>query len=176
MTETPDRVLIESGGRKALGELLHRYQGAVYQAAFRIVGNAEDASDVTQATFLKVFENRRDYDPKHRFFSWLYRIAVNEAINFAKREGYRRQVRTPAPDGQVEPPVALEQERRSNGVQTGLLSLGEDQRTVIVMKHFSGFSYREIAEILQLPEKTVKSRLYSARQALKQKLNGKELI
>lgn len=176
VSETPDRELITAGGRKAMGELLRRYQGPVFRAAFRIVGNVEDAADVTQAAFLKAFEKRDDYDPEYRFFSWLYRIALNEAVSHARREARRRRLEAPEPGAPAEPPAVAEQERVVNGVQASLMSLNEDHRLVIVLKHFSGFSYREIAEILQLPEKTVKSRLYTARQVLKDRLNGKELI
>ena len=168
VSETPDRELITAGGRKAMGELLRRYQGPVFRAAYRIVGNVEDAADVTQAAFLKAFEKRDDYDPEYRFFSWLYRIALNEAVS--------RRLEAPERGAPAEPPAVAEQERVVNGVQASLMSLNEDHRLVIVLKHFSGFSYREIAEILQLPEKTVKSRLYTARQVLKDRLNGKELI
>ena len=88
MTETPESELIERGrrgDRQALGGLLNRYQGPVFNAALRIVGNPDDASDVTQSVFLKAFENLDRYDPAYRFFSWIYRIAVNESINHNKR-------------------------------------------------------------------------------------------
>ena len=176
MSKTPEIVLIEkcrSGDREALGELLGQYQKPVYNAAYRILGNPDDAADVTQAVFLKVFENLDRYDPKYRFFSWIYRIAVNESINQNKR-GSRLQPlderEIPARGG---PDAALESSSLSDQIQDGLMALNESYRMVVVLRHFSDFSYREIGTILDIPEKTVKSRLYSARQAMKETLQAR---
>lgn len=176
MSKAPEIALIEkcrSGDREALGELLRQYQKPVYNAAYRILGNPDDAADVTQAVFLKVFENLDRYDPKFRFFSWIYRIAVNESINQNKR-GSRMQPlderEIPARGG---PDAALESSSLSDQIQGGLMALNENYRMVVVLRHFSDFSYREIGKILDIPEKTVKSRLYSARQAMKETLQAR---
>lgn len=163
----------KSGDREALGELLGQYQKPVYNAAYRILGNPDDAADVTQAVFLKVFENLDRYDPKYRFFSWIYRIAINESINQNKR-GARTQPlderEIPAWGG---PDAALESSSLSEQIQDGLMALNENYRMVVVLRHFSDFSYREIGQVLDIPEKTVKSRLYSARQAMKETLQAR---
>ncbi len=176
MSNTLEIALIEkckSGDREALGELLGQYQKPVYNAAYRILGNPDDAADVTQAVFLKVFENLDRYDPKYRFFSWIYRIAVNESINQNKR-GSRTQ---PLDDREIParggPDAALESNNLSEQIQGGLMALNENYRMVVVLRHFSDFSYREIGAILDIPEKTVKSRLYSARQAMKETLQAR---
>jgi RNA polymerase sigma-70 factor (ECF subfamily) len=155
-----------------MSRLVSRYQRPVFNAAYRILGDMDDAADTTQTVFLKVFEHISDYDPRFKFFSWVYRIAINESLNQVKKRRYQE----PLADSQVSPwqgpAEELESKRLCNRVQAALMSLSEDYRTVVVLKHISGCSYRNISEILQLPEKTVKSRLYSARQQMKKILRN----
>ena len=171
-----DHALVERcqrGDRQALGELIGQYEKPVYNAAYRILGNPDDAADTTQAVFLKAFEHLGQYDPKYKFFSWIYRIAINESINQLKR-GKREQPlddRETAADGS--PESDIEARDLSREIQDGLMELKEDYRTVIVLRHFSECSYSQISEILQIPEKTVKSRLYSARQLMKEALQAR---
>jgi RNA polymerase sigma-70 factor (ECF subfamily) len=168
-----DQALIErcqSGDRQALEELLGHYEKPVFNASFRILGNPDDAADATQAVFMKTFERLDQYDPKYKFFSWIYRIAVNESINQLKR-GRNQQ---PLDDTEVAdtrgPEATVQAGDLSREIQDGLMDLKEDYRTVVVLRHFSECSYRQISEILQIPEKTVKSRLYSARRLMKDAL------
>lgn len=158
------------GDRRAMSMLVSQYQRPVYNAAYRILGNMDDAADTTQVVFLKVFEHIADYDPKFKFFSWVYRIAINESLNQVKK----RRSQEPLADNQAStwrgPAEELDSRRICNRVQAALMQLNEDYRSVVVLKHFSGCSYHQISEILQLPEKTVKSRLYSARQLMKKTL------
>lgn len=159
------------GDRRAMSQLVSQYQRPVFNAAYRILGNTDDAADATQTVFLKVFEHLADYDQKFKFFSWVYRIAVNESLNQVQKR--RRQ--EPLDDSQASPwqgpAETLDSKRRCKRVQDAMMLLNDDYRTVVVLKHMSGCSYQEISEILQLPEKTVKSRLYSARQLLKKTLH-----
>ena len=155
------------GDRRAMTQLISQYERPVFNAAFRILGNTDDAADATQTVFLKVFEHIADYDQKFKFFSWVYRIAVNESLNQVKK----RRSQECLDDGQASPwqgpAEELDSNRLCERVQDALMLLDNDYRNVVVLKHISGFSYQQISEILQLPEKTVKSRLYSARQLLK---------
>jgi len=141
------------GDRRAMSQLVSQYQRPVFNAAYRILGNMDDAADTTQIVFLKVFEHIADYDSKFKFFSWIYRIAINESLNQVKK----RRKQEPLADSQASP-------------WRGPALLSDDYRTVVVLKHISGCSYHQISEILQVPEKTVKSRLYSARQLMKKNL------
>ena len=158
------------GDRKAMSQLVSQYQRPVFNAAYRILGNTDDAADTTQTVFLKVFEHISDYDSKFKFFSWVYRIAINESLNQVKK----RHQQEPLDDRQATPwqgpAEELESNRLCDRVQGALMLLNQDYRTVVVLKHISGCSYLQISEILQIPEKTVKSRLYSARQLLKKSL------
>jgi RNA polymerase sigma-70 factor (ECF subfamily) len=142
----------------------------MFNAAYRILGNPDDAADATQSAFLKAFENLHRYDPKYKFFSWIYRIAVNESINQLKRSRRQQPLDEHEAGNDPGPVHAVEAGDLSREIQDGLMGLSEDYRTVIVLRHFSECSYRQISEILQIPEKTVKSRLYSARQLMKDRL------
>jgi RNA polymerase sigma-70 factor (ECF subfamily) len=162
----------KSGDRRAMSQLIRLYKRPVFNAAYRILGNTDDAADATQVVFLKVFEHIGDYDPKFKFFSWVYRIAINESLNQVKK----RRKQEPLADSQASPwrgpAEELDSSRLSNRIQGALMQLNEDYRTVVVLKHISGCSYQQISEILQLPEKTVKSRLYSARQLMRKTLQN----
>jgi len=171
-----DQALIDRckrGERQALEELVGLYERPVYNAAYRILGNPDDAADATQVVFLKAFEHLGQYDPKYKLFSWIYRIAVNESINQLKR--VRKQ--QPLDDQEVAktrgPEATIAASDLSREIQDGLMELKEDYRTVIVLRHFSECSYSQISDILQIPEKTVKSRLYSARQLMKETLQAR---
>jgi len=171
-----DLALIERcqhGDRSALEELLGHYEKPVYNAAYRILGNPDDAADATQAVFLKAFEHLGQYNPKFKFFSWIYRIAINESINQLKRVRNQQPLDDKEVAGTRGPDAAVEAGDLSREIQKGLMGLKEDYRTVVVLRHFSECSYRQISEILQIPEKTVKSRLYSARQLMKETLQAR---
>lgn len=158
------------GDRRALDRLVRRFERPVYNAAFRMLGNPDDAADVTQTTFLKLFGSLDQYKPQFRLFSWIYRIAVNEAIDQINR----RKPREPLgelPDIDTSEDSAVRDELRRE-IQAVLMELQEDHRVVIVLRYFSDCSYHEMSEILQLPDKTVKSRLYTARQQLKGRLQN----
>lgn len=158
------------GDRKALGELLTAYERPIYNAAFRILGNAEDAADVCQLTFLKAFERLDQYKPEFKFFSWIYRIAVNESINQFNRTRNVQGIEDEDFASDENPEDAVDAEAISRVLQAGLMKLQEDYRVVVVLRHFSDMSYKDISEVLHIPEKTVKSRLYSARQLMKTQL------
>lgn len=173
MVESRDHALVQRcrrGDRQALEALVVEYQRPIYNAAYRILGNPEDAADATQATFLKAFEHLDGYDPQYKFFSWIYRIAVNESINQFKRIRKQEPLDEGEPADGPGPDDALATGDLSRRIQDGLMALNQDYRTVIVLRHFSDLSYREISDILEIPEKTVKSRLYSARQLMKDQL------
>lgn len=174
MSNTDDVDLVvrcKKGDRAAFEILLIRYEKPVFNAAFRMLHSTEDARDVTQTVFLKVYENLDKYDPAYRFFSWIYRIALNESINCLSKQHRTGESENESEfeieneDGSPEQAVSGDQIRA--GLQTALMQIKSEYRSVIVLKHFLGCSYSEISEILELPEKTIKSRLYAGRQLLK---------
>ncbi len=152
---------------------MERYQRPIYNAAYRVLGNGEDAADVTQTTFLKVAEKLDDYDAQYRFFSWIYRIAINESLNTIRRDARDEPLEEAddLPGANAPDPERLAYEAELAGrVQTALMSMPYDHRIVITLRHFSDCSYEEIAWILGVQEKTVKSRLFEARQKLRELL------
>jgi RNA polymerase sigma-70 factor (ECF subfamily) len=173
MNSENDRELIENcmnGDRQAIEALLFRYEKPVYNAAYRMLNSSEDARDVTQTVFLKVIEKLDSYDPQYRFFSWIYRIALNESINCLKKQNRLDALdREPVSEAKG-PEEQTGAEQVSQGMQTALMTIQAEYRTVIVLKHFADCSYTEISQILDLPEKKVKSRLYTGRQLLKEAL------
>ena len=173
MIKSRDQSLVDrclSGDRQALETLVRDYQKPLYNAAYRILGNPEDAADATQAAFLKAIENLDRYDPNYKLFSWMYRIAVNEALNQLKRKKNQQPLDDRAVDDNPGPDAEFEAGNLSREIQDGLMALTDPYRTVIVLRHFADFSYRQISDVLEIPEKTVKSRLYSARQLMKERL------
>lgn len=173
MSKPDDTTLIErciEGDRQAFETLLIQYEKPVFNAAYRMLNNKEDASDVTQTVFLKVYENLDSFDPSRRFFSWVYRIALNESINvLGKQKRLEPLQHEPADDGKS-PEQEVASAELSAEIQAALMTVKTDYRTVVILKHFLGCSYMEISEVLEIPEKTVKSRLYSARQMLRDTL------
>jgi RNA polymerase sigma-70 factor (ECF subfamily) len=176
VVDDPDFALVERfrrGDRAAFGLLVARYQRPVYNAAFWVLRRPEDASDVAQDVFLKVAEHIADYDPRYRFFSWIYRIAVNEALNALRRSGREdsldEDVELPAGE-QASPEWQAGELQVSARIRSALMTLPANDRAVIALRHFSECSYEEIAQILGIDEKTVKSRLFEARRRLRELL------
>ena len=173
MIEEPDEDLVErcrAGDAAAFAPLVLRYQRPLYNAAYRVLGNAEDAAEVTQTVFLRIVEHLDEYDARHRFFSWIYRIALNEALNVRRRGGREEPLEDDdavAAGAASDPEKHAGDSQRSRHVQRALLRLKAADRMMIVLRHFSDCSYREIGETLELDEKTVKSRLFEARQRLR---------
>ena len=167
-----DLALLEryrSGDRAAFTELVIRYQKPVYNAAFWLLRRAEDASDITQIVFLKVAERLDEFDPKYKFFSWIYRIAVNESLNLLRRNGREDalddEIDLPCPES-ASPEWQVGEAEVSKRIQNALMSMNTNDRMVLTLRHFSECSYQEIGQILDLDEKTVKSRLFEARHRL----------
>jgi RNA polymerase sigma-70 factor (ECF subfamily) len=173
MIKSRDQSLVDrclKGDRRALEALVREYQKPLYNAAYRILGNPEDAADATQAALLKAIEHLDSYNPNYRFFSWIYKIAVNESINQVRRNRKLEPMDEEPASVDGGPDAEIEGGDLSRCIQEGLMALTEDYRTVVVLRHFSDLSYREISDVLAIPEKTVKSRLYSARQSMKEGL------
>ena len=138
--------------------------------------NPEDARDVAQTVFLKAFEHLADYDPKYRFYSWIYRIALNESINVISRRSRHEPISGEEIDERRGADDELASEQVGHRVQGALMAIKPEYREVLVLKHFLDLSYEDIGQVLQLPEKTVKSRLFTARQLLKDALSTSGIL
>ncbi len=170
---------VRNGDTTAYRGLVERYQTRVYHLVFGMVRNQEDAKDLTQEAFVKAYRNLHNFREDSRFYTWLYRIAMNVTIDFVRRRnkaplpGAEEDVASREPDGQISeahhaqsPRRAYEQKALHQAILAAVEQLPEDQRQVILLREVEGLSYKEIAEIVGVPEGTVMSRLFYARKKL----------
>jgi len=172
--DTEDLALVRqslAGQTDAFGVLVTRYQKVMYTVALRMLGNAEDARDATQDAFVKAYQHLASFDSRYRFYSWMYRILVNECLNVNRDRRFNEPLDADAAGVDSPFDAALAAERGLQ-INLALQQLTPEYRAVVVLRHFAGQSYGEIAEALSIPEKTVKSRLFSARQRLGELLLG----
>jgi RNA polymerase sigma-70 factor (ECF subfamily) len=179
MIEMDDADLVDEcikGNPQAFGQIVDRYEKVIFNLAYRMSNSIYDAEDITQNVFIKVYENLRKYNRHYKFFSWLYRMAVNESLNLVKfrkkldRLDGSHAVADPTPE------IKYQQTETEQLIQAALMSLKADYRLVMILKHFQNFSYEEIARVLKISEKKVKSRLYTARQLVGQILTDRGIL
>ncbi|HXV12768.1 MAG TPA: sigma-70 family RNA polymerase sigma factor, partial [Candidatus Krumholzibacteria bacterium] len=173
MTTQDDETLVRRfrrGEREVFGEILDRYEKRVFNVAWRIVHDVEDARDVTQTVLTKVFTNIARYDARFCFSTWIYRIAVNESIRLLKKQRTQEEVDDTIPSRFRDAHELLCGSELSAAIQRCLNRLRPEYRVVVVLRHFADCSYREMSRILDIPEKTVKSRLFDARRMLRNEL------
>ena len=165
--EVEDRDLIlkaRRGDVEAYNLLVSRWEKRVFNYLLRLVNNREDALDLSQEAFLKAYQNLPKLDDPARFSGWLFRIAHNEAFSLLRRR---------KPESEFEEPGAKDIGGRmlpielSLAVESALKILSDDQREAVLLKVYQGFKFEEMAEILDCPVSTVKSRLYTALDLLK---------
>jgi RNA polymerase sigma-70 factor, ECF subfamily len=169
----------KAGDLLAFGELVRRYQKPVYRIVLRMVRSADDADDLTQDTFVRAHRGLKTFKEEFDFHPWLYRIAVNQAINFINKR--KRQAALDIDEiseGDVksgpEPESPFQSASRQEllgRLKDALGHLPEEQRTVFLLRVQEGLSYEEIAETMQTPKGTVMSRLARARMALRRHLD-----
>lgn len=154
------------GDSAAFEPLVERYYRPLFRVAARMLDDPEDARDATQTAFLKAYQALASFDRHRQFFSWICRILVNDCLNVirARRPSQPLEETLADPLGEVADPVQAGELRRR--VRQALLELTPEQREVVVLRHFAEMSYGQAAAALGVEEKTVKSRLYSARQRL----------
>ena len=162
------------GETAAFGPIVERYQRVLYTVAQRMLGDADEADDAAQCAFVKAYQHLETFDRQRRFFSWLYRILLNECLNRQRDRRAHEPISPELTEGPT-PVERLERIERRARVQAAILALPLEYREVIVLRHFAELSYDEIGEALGLPVARVKSRLYSARQRLGQMLLGEDV-
>jgi RNA polymerase sigma-70 factor (ECF subfamily) len=165
------------GRSAAFGRLVEKYQDRLYNTIVHVVGNGEDALDVVQDAFVQAFLKLETFQRSSAFYTWLYRIAFNAAASQHRRkrpvlsvEQSRETSGHEPVDGQSGPGEHLEQLERSRQVQQAIAALSEEHRAVVVLREIDGCCYETIAEILDLPVGTVRSRLHRARLQLRDQL------
>ena len=186
-----DRELIvafKGGDMEAFEVLVKRYDRKVFHHCLRLVGNEEESTDLTQEVFIKVFRSIANYEHTYAFYTWLYRITVNCCIDHIRKKKRRIQGVSltrqysdengdqgrefEVPDVTQVPEAMLANKELKKELREAIESLSDKLKVIIVLKEFEGFSYEEIAEILNVSRGTVKSRLFRARERLKELLEG----
>lgn len=182
-----DAALVENckrGDVNAFSALVTRFQDRIFNVIYRMVGNYEDAADLCQETFVKAFRAIMTFEARSQFSTWLYRIATNTCISFRRSHaGKTTQEHTLDCDAEVlsntagrrdnatlDPERHAMQKEQIETVQKALLRLDEESRAIVVLRDIDGKSYEEIAEVLNCPIGTVRSRLHRARMELKEYL------
>ena len=171
LREVEDRDLIGKAKRRdveAYNLLVSRWEKRVFNYLLRLVANREDALDLSQDVFLKAYQNLSKLDSVDKFPAWLFRIAHNEAFSMLRKR--RPEGELPVERGGAEAGRLLPMEL-SLAVESALSRLSEDHREAVLLKVYQGFKFEEMAEILNCPVSTVKSRLYTALELLKTTLS-----
>ena len=182
-TATNDERMVElalSGDPEAFGEIVRRWERRIFALAFGMLGREEDARDATQETFLAAFRNLRNFRGEARVSSWLHRIAVNQCITRQRRAKVRGETALEdeaeknaavfALPLEASPARTAENVERSSAVRKAVSALPPDLKQVVVMKEFEELTFQEIADALEIPLSTVKSRLYTALRQLQLRL------
>ncbi|MBN2796038.1 MAG: sigma-70 family RNA polymerase sigma factor [Clostridia bacterium] len=178
-----EKILIKqsiNGDVTSFEQLIKSYQKMAYNVAYRVMGNEEDAKDMTQEALIKVYKNLKSFRMDASFSTWLYRIVMNTCKD-ALRKNKTKVISLDQPldtgDGEMQweiedeglkPDEQLVQKETQNEVQKALQLVGENNRIVLVLRDIKGLSYSEISDIIDVPEGTVKSRLNRGRQELKE--------
>lgn len=176
-------VLCQKGDTEAFDVLVERHQKKMLNIAYRMMGDYDEACDVTQEAFLSAYKSIKKFKSEAIFSTWLYRIVVNysknrlkQLRNKAQREGVSiddvgeikiEGALCQSSANETNPGAQMEQREREAQVQKCITSLDEEYREVLVLRDIQGLSYEEIKDILKIPDGTVKSRLSRARNALK---------
>jgi RNA polymerase sigma-70 factor (ECF subfamily) len=170
MSEPDDKTLVEqslNGDTRSFELLVDRYEKVLYNVSLRMLNSPEDAMDVTQTAFIKAYEKLDTFNSKYKFFSWIYKIMINESLNVLNRRKPLDEVDSNLVSRDKTPDEEYRENWMAERVQAAVATLPLDYRRLIVLRHFGNLSYRDMSGALDLPEKTVKSRLYTARQMLK---------
>lgn len=181
MTEVSEKKIIEKvlgGDANAFEELVLKYEKTVYNLALRMVGDRDDASDMTQEAFIKAYGSLSSFRGDSKFSVWIYRITTNVCLDFLRSKSRKQQVsltvsddddedaQLDIPDPSSDPEQQLMQKMSMQSVEEGLKTLPDKQRQILVMRELGGMSYAEIGKALSLEEGTVKSRIFRARKRL----------
>ncbi|NMB95342.1 MAG: sigma-70 family RNA polymerase sigma factor [Clostridiaceae bacterium] len=187
--ETKENVLIEKskkGDINAFEKLIETYQKKVFNIAFGMLNNYDDANDVAQEVFIRIYKSIKNFKGESSFSTWLYRITTNACLDELRKRKNKNvvsidedilfeegEVTRQIVDDSPTPDIIAEQKELREIVNDAIAQLSEEHRTVIMLRELQGFSYEEISNIINCPQGTVKSRINRARSALKNILKSK---
>ncbi|MCH7768563.1 MAG: sigma-70 family RNA polymerase sigma factor [Nitrospinae bacterium] len=165
------------GDEEACETLVRRYQDRVFSLVYSIIGGTDQVEDIAQEAFLKAFRSLKSFRGGSSFYTWLYRITVNTALNALRSKGRRQEASLEdlgglefLVDPDVGPAESAARRQLASRVREAIDRLDEQYRTIVYLRELEDLSYEEIAEVVELPVGTVKSRLFRARQHLKELL------
>lgn len=172
------------GDQNAYADIVNLYQHKLYQVCYRMLGNKQEAEDITQEAFIRAYINLHSYDQKRKFSTWIYRIATNLCIDRIrkKKPDYYLDAEVAGTEGldmysQIStderlPEEVVEQMELQDRIQYEISRLPDKYRSVIVLKYIEELPLQEISEILDMPLGTVKTRIHRGREALRKQLNN----
>ena len=166
---------IKDGNQRAFSGLVRLYKNQVASLAYKMVGDYDEAADIMQNVFVKVNQNIWRYDENKRFYTWLYRITVNASIDYMRKHNRHQhdsidEVREKADDKSVTPEVAYQRNRLQEFIQEATHSLNEKQRNAFILRDMDGCNIDDVANIMDMPEATVRWYLHRARAKIKKEL------
>ena len=163
---------IKAGNKMALAKLVEKHKKLAYMTALGLVGNKDDAYDISQEAFLRVFRSARTFDEKQAFLPWFYTIIANLCRTWLRRRTRREKPMLDVNDvsyllvDSANPETEMIRRETIDRLRRALMDLSFEDREIITLQHFRGMSYDEIATLLEIPKGTVMSRLYYARKKL----------
>jgi RNA polymerase sigma-70 factor, ECF subfamily len=184
MELTEQRIIqrAQKGDRAAFSELVDLYKDKVYHISYRMLGNRQEAEDVAQETFLRVYANLDNYDPQYKFSTWIYRIASNLSIDAIRKrkKNLSLDAEITGADGAVwhdrladagkGPEEELLTDELQEEVQGAIMGLNPKYRAVMLLRYIEDLSLQEISDVVGLPISTIKTRIHRGREALRKKL------
>lgn len=185
MAPPTDEALVQAvldGDRDAFGDLVERYQGRLVNYLFRLLRDLDEAHDVAQEVFFKVYQALDRFDPRFRFSTWLFRVGQNAAIDVIRKRRLKLVSLTRGdegdegrewelPSGERGPYGALRNVERGVAIDQAIAGLPEEYRELITLRHYGELSYDDIASVKDMPLGTVKNKLFRGRQMLKERLS-----
>ena len=171
---------IKAGNKHALGELVERHKRLAYHLALGLIGNKDDAYDISQEAFLRVYRSAKTYDEHQPFQPWFYTIISNLCRTWQKRRNRRERRMVDLDDvsfllvDERNPEQEMIRKELKTRLHRALLKLPFEDREIITLQHFRGMAYDDIADLLNIPKGTVMSRLYYARKKLAKLLETRD--
>lgn len=175
---------VKKGDQQAFAELVDRYKNGVFAICFRMVGNTQEAEDLSQEAFIRAYNHIDQYDHERKFSTWLFRIATNLSIDFLRRrktsvsldtvvpgtEGL--SLNTILPDNGELPDEQMVRRENEEMVQSEIKKLPEKYRSAVVLKYIEDLSLKEISDIMDIPVGTVKTRIHRGREMLRKNMTA----
>ena len=164
-----DKALVKAsleGDQKAFEKLVKQYYQIIVKLAYRFVGDYDDSKDVAQTAFIKAYQRLASFDTNQRFLNWIYRIAINEAIDLLEARKRQSSLQEEPAKDQRSPEEVYLQTKQHERLQKAIMDMNVPSRTLLILRHFADLSYDELSYVFDTPEKTIKSRLFDARRRL----------